>query len=440
MSELSAKLNLIWYGDFEVHQNNPCTSFNLEDHQATIKRVYRVEGNTWPTYRSGATGNTFTTLECGYAYIVELTDANQSVNIPHANLSPGDSTAPRGLLVAEVTLATPSPSPSPTPSPTPVSAGCIPSDYVSVPHHSGTQPVNGLGNVVFGVEGTFGYAQSDFSDTQGFPRTYMIKLSGETAPAVFVTASNFPAAGTEPTVYFEKSDGACYGGDLKPIAGTDNWEVNLELIGAGPSPSPTPTPSPSPSPVVVAECGKPDDDTYGSFDLAAAYAEPEGDGGRHRTYEVTIANEKVDRVMLCDLGDWDYLRSLGIAEADLPGMGTFLQFKHRPAFGEIRGEFLFSKKQDPRPVANFNGLRQESYAFFEDALTNGKLEASAADLIAPNGSCPFVLNKFIKGDEDIFLKLDGKCFKATWGSADDAATRTGAMLSNNIPVIIFREV
>ena len=114
MSELSAKLNLIWYGEFEVHQNNPCTSVNLEDHQATIKRVYRVEGNTWPTYRSGATGNTFTTLECGYAYIVELTDANQSVNIPHANLSPGDSTAPRGLLVAEVTLATPSPSPSPS--------------------------------------------------------------------------------------------------------------------------------------------------------------------------------------------------------------------------------------------------------------------------------------------------------------------------------------
>ena len=150
-----------------------------------------------------------------------LTDSIQN---PTKTLKNGDSNPKGGVWDCDPSCQQGGRGPeSPPPS-------CIPTtDYISIPHHTGTQPVNGIGNVVFGVVGTFGFNPVDFPSTEGFPRTYMIKLSGETAPAVFITASNFPATGTEPMVYFEKEDGSCYEGNLQPVSGTDNWEVTLSL-------------------------------------------------------------------------------------------------------------------------------------------------------------------------------------------------------------------
>jgi hypothetical protein len=422
MSVLSDRLNLIWYGDFEDHQNNPCTSFALANH-TEIKRVYRTNVNTWPTYRKDATGNQFDTLECGYAYVVEL-EANQSINIPHANVSPYGSDA-RGLLVKEVELATPSPTPAPTPSPTPAPVGCIPSGYAEISHSSTPVDFGGMGNVVFGqTPGKFAFSASDFSSTAGASRQFTIFLPDGSLGA-FVTATNWPENDSDsPMVYYAATSGECYGGNLALMVGSEpSREVTLELIGSGPSP----TPSPSPTPVVATECGKPSDVSFGEFDLAVSAAESVGTNGTHR-------QDNNGNSVLVDLGDFAYLASIGVPTENI-GTHNFIQFSHRPQFGDKTGKLLYNRKTDPRSGANYDGMRAEQFAFFEDQLP---LSGDAMSLVGPAGLCQFSIKKSIKGDDEIFLQRDGKCWKATLESDADQALKPSSI--SFVDIVVFREI
>ena len=426
MSVLSDKLNLIWYGDFEDHQNDPCKSFPLAD-QPAIKRVYRTDNNVWPTYRKGAANNPFDTLECGYAYIIEM-ESNQSVDIPHANVSNGNSSDPRGLLVAEVELTTPSPTPSPTPQP--VTQVCIPDDYTKVDYAEGAGiSLGDLGSGSFSEVGNLGYKSAEFPSSDGLPVLYFINIPSDSGNklALAVVASLFPTAGSEPDIRFEADNGNCYGGKLVKNSDDDNWTANLTLLFTGSVPTPTPTPSPSPTPA-PSVCGKPDDETYGTFDLATAAANEVTTTGPHR--------ESNGLPQLVDQGDFDYMKSIGIDDSAL-GADDYLTFTYRTSFGEARGEFIYSRKVDPRPASNYDGQTREThYAFFEDQLP---LEGDAGSLLGPTGACKFTISKFILGDDDLFLNLDGKCYKGTYASATDQTLRPDS-ISGLVPIIVFREV
>jgi hypothetical protein len=422
MSVLSDKLNLIWYGDFEDHQTDPCKSFPLADHSA-IKRVYRTDNNVWPTYRKGAANNPFDTLECGYAYIIEL-EASSSVDVPHANVSPGNSSDPRGLLVAEVDLSTPTPSPTPvaTPSPTPVTTQeCFPGDYEKVTAANvGPATVGGLGTGTFAKAGTFGYKSSDFQ-TPGTAAQFFINIPGDLPLALFVSSSTFPAVGAEPDVRFETSDnGNCYGGKLIKNPEDDNWTANLELLFTGEVPTPSPTPAPS-------VCGKPDNNKFASFNFSDALKE---------------ASQTPGFTSLIDRGDEAFQENLGVSL----GQFQYLKLNYRDSFATKFGgtpdaigvEGNYVRLLDPTSGQNYNGIgRDAHHAFFEDQLPLPT--GDPMSLVGAGGSSPFTIEKFILDDEDVFLTINGKCYKGTMFNDEDQL-ESSELDGFGLKLIIFREV
>ncbi len=234
MGTLNDRFQYVWYGTCDENEN-PCRELKFSDlpseSLAKIDSISTLGDSGMIKYDPSSSSSALDGFSCGKMYLVALKpSAVTSGGLTIANTLASSSMSrlqKYGISTTCNTTATPTPSPSPSPTP----AICIPTGLTSVPHHTGTQPVSGIGNVVFGTVGTLGYDQSDFPVTDGFPRTYMIKLPNSTTPAAFITASNFPATGTEPMVYFEKGDdGSCYGGNLKPVTGTDNWEVTLSLL------------------------------------------------------------------------------------------------------------------------------------------------------------------------------------------------------------------
>lgn len=402
MSVLSDKLNLIWYGDFEVHQITKCETITLSDH-TEIKRVYRVDGNLWPTYRKGAPSNSFDTLECGYGYIIELEDG-ASVNIPHANFSPNGS-SPRGLLVREVDLSTPTPTPSPTPTPTPIE-GCIPSSYTTVLYPSADPDktaITDMGTLTFRDEGDFGYLPTDFSDPSP-PVSLFVKDDGFVV--IDISLVKVPALASEPNVYFEcKSshcNGNCYGGKVTKLASGD-YEVNLELISSVVTPSPTPTPTPQ----APKECGKPNDADFGVFDLEAIGNVAVGEPG-HITSSSGIqgSNTHIYSDIAADvLAKFDLSDNLGKYE--------FLQIQPGVPFGNMRGQLTYQREFNPSDdnAIDSQGIGAKSnYIYLEgsDLPTEmGEFISKAFFKINKNIQCVREANCT---SNEIFIEFDGECY------------------------------
>lgn len=403
MSVLSDKLNLIWYGDFEVHQTNGrCETIKLSDH-TEIKRVYRVDGNLWPTYRKGAPSNSFDTLECGYGYIIELED-NASINIPHANFSPNGS-SPRGLLVKEVDISTPTPSPSPTPTPTPIE-GCIPSSYTTVlyPAESPDKSTTiDLGTLTFRDVGDFGFLPSDFSESSP-PVSLFVKDDGFVV--VDISLVKVPKLADEPNVYFEcKSSfcgGNCYGGKVIKLSSGD-YEVNLELISSVKTPTPSPTPTPQPP----KECGKPNDADFGVFDLEAIGKVAVGEPG-HTTSSSGIqgANTHIYSDIAADV-----LAKFGLS--DNLGKYEFLQIQPGVPFGNMRGKLTYQREFDP---SEDNAIDSQiigslsSYIYLEGSdLPSGISEFIPKAFFKINKNIQCVRDSSCTSNE-IFLEFDGECY------------------------------
>jgi alpha-tubulin suppressor-like RCC1 family protein len=180
----------------------------------------------------------------------------------------------------------------------------------------------------------------------------------------------------------------------------------------------------------IADWNKMKSTNFGSFDLAAAAAESVSTNGTHR-------QDHNGNSVLVDLGDFEYLVRIGVRTENL-GAHSFLQFSHRPQFGPAVGEFVYNRKTDPTIGSNYDGLfRKVHYAFFDDQALDPA--AGAADLIGPSGLCKFTLFKPILGDDDIFLKLNGKCYKGTYESDTDQALKP-ASIANFVSIIIFRPI
>ena len=232
MSTLKDRFQYVWYGTCD---EPTCGDLKFSDLSSSdlekIDSISTLDNTGFVNYDpSSSSTSSLDRFSCGKMYLVTLNHAavtSGGVDLPNA-LASSSMSKSQHYGISTTCSVTVTPTPSPSPSPTP--AVCIPTGLTSAPHHTGTQEVSGIGNVAFGVVGTFGFNPSDFSVVDGFPRGYMIRLPGAGAPAVFVTASNFPTVGTEPMVYFERDDEACYGGNLKPITGTENWEANLSLL------------------------------------------------------------------------------------------------------------------------------------------------------------------------------------------------------------------
>ena len=410
MSVLSDKLNLIWYGDFELHQTNKCEPIKLEEH-TEIKRVYRVDGNLYPTYRKGAPSNVFTTLECGYGYIIELEDG-ASINIPHANFSPsGDK--PRGLFVAEVDISTPTPTPSPTPSPTAMQ-GCIPQSYTTINHTENQVVVPNFFTINFNptIVGNFAYLPSDY-DVPTTTIAMNVYLPNQTGvPTINMNLSAIPSSG-EPTVYYERADGNCYSGKVVKIeSGSQqgDYVVNLELIGTISTPTPTPSPSPS---LIALECGKPNDNTFSAFNLeeVGKVAVGESDfAGSHTTSDTGVMSWKGEPTHVYTDNILDVLPNFNIPVP--PNNYGYLSFSPADLFGEMRGELIYQRNLhpfEPSEKLDWTGIgSKESYCYFE----GDTLPTSAAEMTK---LCRFQVVKGVKNDggnndNTIFLHIDGDCY------------------------------
>lgn len=408
MSVLSDKLNLIWYGDFELHQQSRCESFRLSDH-ASIKRVYRVDGNLYPTYRKNAPSNPFNTLECGYGYIIEL-EENTSVNIPHANFSPNGN-SPRGLLVAEVDISTPTPTPSPTPSPTPLQ-GCIPPSYKTILYPTGASKVvldDSIGTITFKDAGDFGFNVADFNEA-----TTPVKLSvkDDGFEVIEIILSKLPVTGTQPQVYFEcKSNfcnGNCYGGKVVKKASGD-YEVILELLSS----ITTPTPTPSPTPVTPATCGK-DDPKFGNFDLAQVATIAVGEHG-HEVSSTGIQGPNTH--IYTDTGK-DLFEKYGLTTQQY----SLLKFSPGVLFGEMRGTLNYQRDLDPSEdeaiKAEDIGSRM-TYCYFE----GDELPTQISEMAS---KARFMIRKLLQcvvaedcTDNTISIEIDGECYTGELNQTGD---------------------
>ena len=148
---------------------------------------------------------------------------------------------------------------------------CVPNYFRKIQYSSTSKvievnndSVQGSMTLLFNEDGAFGFNSDDFTELKT-QSTFSIK--DDTGKEVLQILSNvFPKNSS--TVYFDCAsifcNGVCYTGELKKIAGTDNYEVNLvkvedntipqrNLYGVELCLDETPTPTPSPTPFVCCE-------------------------------------------------------------------------------------------------------------------------------------------------------------------------------------------
>jgi len=438
MSELSNKLNMIWYGDAELHETSPCVSFPL-DGLSAIKRVYHINDNLWMTYRKDFNGTqAFDHLECGHSYVVELED-NSTVSIPHANMT-GYGTGPQGLLVKEVTLAAPSPTPTPTPTPVEVVA-CVPSGFSKVSYSA--SGITGLSVAPFsmvtwpsGDVSDFAWNPADFSTGPGLAKE--INVWDGNWQVIKVTTDMTPPTGETPTVYWEYQ-GNCYSGDLA-VQGDGSYTVVLTQISTGPAPSPTPTPTPV---VASGPCGESssnghDSSEYGAWDISAAYAADVGSLFHEMTTGSTPRHKLIDR------GDLPTMESQYPAGDHSYPDWVFLQLEIRSNFGTPRGELTYNRLADPKLNYDAIGGPCATWCFFEEDLPL----ADTSDMIS---KVLFSLKKNIIHPSaaaggagtasELFLEIDGKCYYAVLGADhSDAPGGWDSTCETGLPITVFREV
>jgi hypothetical protein len=236
MGTLKDRFQYVWYGTCH-DDHKPCRDLEFSDLSladlSKIDSVSTLDDTGFVKYDpSSSSSSSLDRFACGKMYLVTLNHSavtSGGVELPNALASSSMSKLQKyGISTTCNTTATPTPTPTPTP------VACIPtSDFTTVPHHVGTQPVEGIGTLAFGDAGNFGFNPADFPDKQGLPRLYKIK-DPDGFQVVSITADAYPNPGTEPMVYFDCTsshcDGKCYGGKLKLIADSENWEANLSLL------------------------------------------------------------------------------------------------------------------------------------------------------------------------------------------------------------------
>lgn len=106
MATINKQYSFIWYGKcIDTNTTNGgCTSFTLDNsgESAKIDTVWQVDvqgdAKSWV---NGATGNSFSTLECGHAYYIKLKEANSACVIPNAELSGYSQTSGTAFRITE---------------------------------------------------------------------------------------------------------------------------------------------------------------------------------------------------------------------------------------------------------------------------------------------------------------------------------------------------